>query len=81
MRLCLLCCALLLIGCTGRDNEVPVLPKHNVPQELLQPSRGYEGPHPVNEGLLSDALLAERSGRQQANRKIHSIAEILNGPQ
>ena len=58
MRLCLLCSALLLSGCSDRVSEV-VIPPPQVPADLLQPCAGYSGPVPATEGQISDALIAE----------------------
>ena len=77
MRLYPLCFLLLLTGCFGRDSE-PIQPPQRVPADLLQPAPGYTGPVPQTEGQLSDALIAERRGRQAANRKLTTIGEILN---
>ena len=77
MRLYPLCCLLLLTGCFGRDSE-PEKPPPRVPADLLQPVPGYTGPVPRTEGQLSDALIAERRGRQAANAKLATVAEILN---
>lgn len=77
MRLCLLCCALLLSGCL-RAPEV-VAPSPAVPADLLRPCAGYGGPMPQNEGQLSDALIAEAKGRACANARLSTIDEILNG--
>lgn len=81
MRLCLLCCALLLSAC-GRQNEPTLRPElHNVPPDLLQACPGYLGPRPQDEGQISDALVAEHAGRLCANGKLAAIDEILNaGP-
>lgn len=76
MRLCLLCCALLLIGC-GADPIVVTPPPPKVPADLLMPCAGYTGPHPSNEGQWSDAAVAEVRGRHCANGRIKAIAEIL----
>ena len=78
MRLYLLCCALLLTGCTAPDVTVAPLP-HNVPADLLTKCPGYTGPVPQDEGQMSDALVAEVRGRHCANGKLASIDEILNG--
>lgn len=77
MRLCLLCLVSLLPGCMGRDNE-PIAPPPRVPADLLQRVPGYTGPVPMTEGQLSDALLAERRGRQAANARLATIDVILN---
>jgi hypothetical protein len=77
MRLYPLCCLLLLTGCFGRDSEL-IQPPQKVPADLLQPVLGYTGPVPQTEGQLSDALIAERRGRQAANAKLATIGEILN---
>jgi hypothetical protein len=72
MRLYPLCCLLLLTGCFGRDSE-PANPPPTVPADLLQPVPGYTGPVPQ-----TDALIAERRGRQAANAQLATIGEILN---
>ena len=77
MRLCLLCCALLLTGCTERDNVTITAPPRQVPPDLLQGCAGWTGPPPQNEGQLSSALVAEVRGRSCANTRIEAIAEIL----
>ena len=77
MRLCLLCCALLLSGCGSNEIVVAPIP-HNVPADLLQGCSGYTGPVPQNEGQISDALVAEVHGRHCANGKLTAIDEILN---
>lgn len=80
MRRFLLCSALLLSACTGRD-EIPVQERpHNVPADLLQGCPGYLGPPPENEGQQSDALIAEFEGRICANARLAAIDEILNSP-
>lgn len=77
MRLCLICCALLLGGCMGRDGPQVVAPPPVVPADLLRPAPGWTGPVPMTEGQLSDALIAEARGRRQANAQIAAISEIL----
>ena len=77
MRLYPLCFLILLTGCFGRDSE-PIKPLPAVPADLLLPVPGYTGPVPKTEGQLSDALVAERRGRQAANAKLTTIGEILN---
>lgn len=77
MRLYPLCFLLLLAGCFGRDSKA-IEPPPRVPADLLQPVPGYTGPVPQTEGQLSDALIAERRGRQAANAKLATIGEILN---
>ncbi len=79
MRLCLLCCALLLSGC-GPDPIAVTAPPRQVPADLLQGCAGYTGPVPNNQGQLSDALVAEVRGRHCANGKLSAIDEILNAP-
>ena len=82
MRLCLLCCALLLSACMR--NEPPVIaPPHNVPADLLQGCPGYLGPFPETDGQISDAHVAEWAGRLCANGRLAAIDKILNtkGPQ
>jgi len=78
MRLCLLCCALLLTGCGGEQIVVAPTP-HNVSADLLTKCPGYTGPVPQDEGQLSDALLAEVRGRHCANGKLAAVDDILNG--
>lgn len=80
MRLCLLCCSLLLTACTGADRPQVVAGPPPVSADLLQPCSGYTGPVPRNEGQFSDALIAEARGRACANEKLTTIAEII-GPQ
>ena len=75
MRLCLLCCALLLSGCL-RAPEV-VAPPPAVPADLLRPCEGYIGPMPRIEGQLSDALIAEARGRACANGRLEAVRQIL----
>jgi len=75
MRLCLLCCALLLSGCF-RAPEV-VAPPPAVPADLLRPCAGYGGPMPRTEGQFSDALIAEARGRACANAKLEALQQIL----
>ena len=77
MRLCLLCCALLLSGCGVPDSIVVTPPPRQVPADLLQGCAGYTGPHPSNEGQWSDAAVASEYGRICANARIKSIAKIL----
>ena len=77
MRLYPHCLPLLLGACSDRASEV-VIPPPRVPPDLLQPVPGYTGPVPQTEGQLSDALIAERRGRQAANAKLSTIGEILN---
>lgn len=77
MRLCLICCALLLSGCMGRDAPRVVARPQPVPADLLRPAPGYAGPTPSTEGQLSDALIAESRGRRQANAQLAAISEIL----
>ena len=81
MRLCLLCCLPLLNACTAEPSRVAIAP--GVPADLLQPCPGYRGAPPVTEGQISDALIAEARGRDCANGKLATVAEILNpsGPQ
>jgi hypothetical protein len=79
MRLCLLCCALLLSGC-GPDPFVITPPPRQVPADLLMPCAGYTGPLPNTEGQYSDALVAEVRGRHCANGKLGAVDEILNAP-
>ncbi|MVO14800.1 hypothetical protein GO984_03165 [Rhodobacteraceae bacterium CY05] len=76
MRLCLLCCVLLLSGC-GRDPVVITPPPPPVPPDLLQPCSGYTGPKPSTEGQWIDAAGAEMRGRHCANDRLETIAEIL----
>lgn len=76
MRLCLLCCALLLSGC-GPDPIAVTAPPRQVPTDLLRGCAGYTGPMPNTEGQYSDALVAEVRGRHCANARIKSIAKIL----
>ena len=76
MRLCLLCCALLLSGC-GPDPIAVTAPPRQVPADLLQGCAGYTGPLPNTEGQMSDALVAEVRGRHCANGKLEAIAKIL----
>lgn len=78
MGLCLLCSALLLSGCGAEPAPVAVAP--HVPLDLFQPCRGYLGPRPGTEGQISDALIAEVRGRQCANGKLATMAEMLNSP-
>jgi hypothetical protein len=79
MRLCLLCCLLLLTGCSEPDSPL-IIPPPEVPADLLQPCAGYTGPIPSTEGQLSDALIAEARGRSCANARLATVAEILNRP-
>lgn len=82
MRLCLLCCLPLLTACSDPDSQQIIQPP-KVPADLLQPCAGYTGPVPRSEGQISDALIAEARGRDCANGKLATLAEILNstGPQ
>lgn len=75
MRLFPLFSALLLTGCTASPEIVA--PPPVVPADLLRPAPGYLGPVPRNEGQLSDALIAERRGRQHANAQLAAIREIV----
>lgn len=77
MRLCHLCCALLLSGCTWFAPETVYRPPP-VPADLLGPCPGYRGPVPETEGQFSDALIAEARGLACANSKLATVAEILN---
>ncbi len=77
MRLCLLCCSLLLTGCLRADPPRVVAPPPPVPADLLTPCPGYAGPPPRTEGRLADALLAEVRGRRCANGKLEAVSEIL----
>jgi len=65
----------------SRQPADPPAPK--VSADLLQPCVGYTGPVPSSEGQISDALIAEARGRNCANGKLATVAEILNstGPQ
>ncbi len=76
MRLCLLCCWPLLSACTSDPVWVAFSP--SVPADLFQPCPGYLDLPPVNEGQISDALIAEARGRDCANGKLATVAEILN---
>jgi hypothetical protein len=78
MRLYLLCCALLLSGCSTPDDIQVVAVPLSVPDALLMKCTGYTGILPQTEGQLSEALLAEVRGRDCANGRIEAIAEILN---
>ena len=77
MRLCLLCCALRLSGCTGPGENQSVAVPHSVPGGLLMKCIGCTGTLPPNEGPLSEACLAEARGRDCTNGRIEAIAEIL----
>ena len=79
MRLYLLCLPLLLTGCFGRDSDSALSPP-KVPADLLRPCTGYTGPLPQSEGQISDALVAEARGRNCANSKLATVAEILVDP-
>lgn len=77
MRLLAIICVMLLASC-GRDPQyIPVEP--TIPADLLVPSKGWTGPTPQTEGQLIDAVEAEKSGREDANRKIKAISEIVDG--
>jgi len=76
MRLCLLCCALLLSGCL-RAPEV-LAPPPPVPADLLRPCEGYGGPVPRTEGQLSEALITEVRGRACANARLGAVRQILD---
>jgi len=75
MHRCLIICALLLAGCGLKPAIRPY-----VPADLFQPVPGYEGPPPVNAGMLMTAAIAEKHGREICVGNVLTIAEIL-GPQ
>lgn len=77
MRLCLLCCSLLLSGCMGADGPQIFAPPPVVPDDLLRGCAGYQGPFPATDGQASDAWVAEARGRVCANGRIEAIREIL----
>jgi hypothetical protein len=79
MRLYPLCLPLLLAGCSQPVREA-VIPPPQVPADLLQPCAGYTGPLPQSEGQISDALIAEARGRECANGRLATVAEILTLP-
>jgi hypothetical protein len=72
MRRCLITCVVLLSGCMEAA-ERPV------PLDLLQPEVGWQGPVPTTEGMLIDALVAEKHGRERANQKLCAVGEVTVG--
>lgn len=72
MRLCLIICASALAACGADPGPIP--------PELLMPCPGWSGRVPQTEGELIRASLAERLGRECANDKIATLAQIA-GPQ
>lgn len=75
MHRCLILLLLPLAGC-GVSNE----PAFYVPADLLRPEPGWTGPVPTNVGQLVDAAAAEKRGRETANAKLLTIAEMLHQP-
>lgn len=74
MRLFPIICVTLLASCG--PERVTYVPS-SVPASLLAPEPGWQGVTPRTEGELVDAVEAEKTGRERANAKLRSIAEIV----
>lgn len=74
MRLCLILCGMLVASC-GQTETVTV--KTYVPADLLTPERGWAGGSPITQRDFVEAAEAEKAGRERANAKLRSIAEIV----
>jgi hypothetical protein len=77
MRLLAITSIALLASCTNKPVAVPVGP--SIPPSLLTPAPGWQGSRPKTEQEFALALEAEIAGRKGANRKIATIAKIVEG--
>lgn len=71
MNRCLIACALLLSGCGTEPAGIVV------PADLLIPAPGWTGPVPRTAGELMDAVAAEKRGRELANARTETVANLL----
>ena len=75
MRLSVILCAMALLSCGPKPATV-LTPF--VPEDLFQPSPGWEGARPQTEEQVIKAAEAEKSGRIKANNQLAAIKKILN---
>lgn len=68
--------SLLLVAC-GPQPVIEAAPV--VPDVLLAPCPGWQGAVPTMQGMLIEAIVAEKGGRLCANDKLASVARLV-GP-
>lgn len=73
MRNFLIICAMLLAGCSS-DEPLAVAPP--IPADLLTGCPGYTGQVPRTERDIVLVVVAEKRGRECANAKIETIAQM-----